>query len=69
MSCVIQLTESLDQVLLPMPERYPSRRLVGLDDADGQMPLRQTDQLLNLSYGDYTTQNSPWYHRTQRNVD
>ena len=37
-----------------MPVQYPLRRLVDLDDADGRTPLRRTDQLLNLSYDDYT---------------
>ena len=69
MICAIQHTESVDLQFLPMPIRYPSRRLVDLDDADGRMPLRRTDQLLNLSYDDHITQNLPWYHRTQRNVD
>lgn len=69
MNCAIQLAELLDQEFLPMPVRYPSPRLVDLDDADGRTPLRRTDQLLNLSYDDYTTQNLPWYHKTQRNVD
>jgi hypothetical protein len=69
MTCAIQHTELPDLEFLPMPVQYPSRRLVDLDDADGQTPPRRTDQLLNLSYDDYTTQNLPWYHRTQRNVD
>jgi hypothetical protein len=69
MSSVIQLTELLDLQFLPMPVQYPSRRLVDLDDVDGRTPLRRTDQLLDLSFNDYTTQNLPWYHRTQRNVD
>ena len=69
MSSAIQLTELLDQQILPMPVQYPSRRPADLDDADGRTPLQRTDQLLNLSYDDYTTQNLPWYHRTQRSVD
>lgn len=69
MSYAIQPTESLDLGHLPMPVQYPSPRLVDLDDADGRTPLQRTNQLLNLSYDDYTTQNIPWYHRTRRNVD
>jgi len=68
-SSAFQRTELLDLEFLPMPVKYPSPRLVDLDDADGRTPLRRTDQLLKVPYDGYTTQNLPWYHRTQRNVD